>query len=144
METPDAQPDFVPPYAKPDEPGVHMGADNTIALYQVVGPAATFEEAAQGAFGLLREAQDRYPGWPRTFYLDVVGHEGDAAGFTPDLYEFQQEFLFSTVAPFVAALETPITGPLLNPQKQRDDVPDRLNIAGDDRPHTGQVIPDAE
>lgn len=147
METPDATPDnapFVPDYAKPDSPGVHLGFDNTVALYQVVTPEETFEEAAQAAFGLLRDAQDRFPGWPRVYYLDVAGHEGEAAGFDPDFYEFQQEFLFSTLAPFVAAFETPLTGGLVNPADQRNDVPDRLNIGGDPRPHSGQVIPDAE
>ena len=133
---------FVPDYAKPDAPGVHMGFDNTVAVYYVVGAEETFEAAAQGVFGLLREAQARFPDWPRTFYLDVAGHEGPAAGFDPDFYEFQQDFLFSTVAPFVAALETPLTGGLVNPDGQRNDVPDRLNIGADARPHAGQVLPD--
>jgi len=133
---------FVPQRAKPDAPGVHLGFDNTVALYQVVPPEASFDAAAQGAFRLLREAEDRFPGWPRIYYLDVAGHSGDAAGFDPDFYEFQQDFLFSTIAPFVTALETPVTGGLLNPEPQRNDVPDRLNIGEDVRPHKGQVIGD--
>lgn len=133
---------FVPDYAKPDAPGVHMGFDNTISVYHVVLPEDTFEDAAQAVFALLRDAEARFPGWPRVFYLDVAGHEGHAAGFDPDFYEFQQDFLFSTIAPFVQALETPLTGGLVNPQPQRNDVPDRLNIGGDVRPHAGQVVPD--
>ena len=133
---------FVPDYAKPDAPGVHMGFDNTVALYHVVAPDESFEEAAQHVFTLLREAQERFPDWPRVFYLDVAGHEGDAAGFDADFYEFQQDFLFSTVAPFVAALETPLTGGLVNPDPQRNDVPDRLRIGADARPHAGRVVPD--
>ena len=133
---------FVPPYAKPDAPGVHMGFDNSVAIYHVVASDDTFEQAAQDVFGLLRDAEARFPGWPRAFYLDVVGHEGDAGGFDPDFYEFQQDFWFSTVAPFVQVFETPLTGPLANPDRQRDDVPDRLNIGEDTRPHTGQVIGD--
>lgn len=136
------EPSFVPAYAKPDAPGVHMGFDNSVALYQVVLPEDTFDEAAQAAFGLLRDAQARFPGWPRVYYLDVAGHEGEAGGFTPELYEFQQDFLFSTLAPFVTALETPLTGGLVNPEPQRDDVPDRLRIGGDTRPHAGRVVPD--
>lgn len=132
----------VPEYAKPDAPGVHMGFDNTVALYHVVGPEESFEEAAQAVFALLRQSQEQFPDWPRVFYLDVAGHEGEAGGFDPDFYEFQQDFLFSTVAPFVAALETPITGGLVNPDGQRNDVPDRLNIGGDARPHAGRVVPD--
>ena len=133
---------FVPSHAKPDEPGVHMGFDNTVAVYYVVGEGETFEAAAVGAFDLVRDAQARFPDWPRSFYLDVEGHRGEAAGFDADFYEFQQDFLFSTIAPFVTALDTPVTGPLLNPEPQRNDVPDRLNIGPDVRPHAGRVLPD--
>jgi hypothetical protein len=107
-----------------------MGFDNTVALYHVVAPDETFEEAAGAVFGLLREAQARYPGWPRVVYLDVEGHAGDAAGFDADFYEFQQEFLFSVVAPFVTAMDAPLTGGLVNPEPQRNDVPDRLRLGG--------------
>ena len=122
----------VPDYAKPDSPGIHMGFDNSVALYQVVTPEDTFEDAAQEAFRLLREAQTQFPDWPRTFYLDVAGHRGDAVGFDADFYEFQQDFWFATIAPFVQAFETPITGGL----------PDALQIGADIRPHAGQVLPD--
>ena len=138
---PDPQP-FVPAYAKPDAPGVHLGFDNSVAIYHVVAPDDSFEDAAQAVFGLLRDAEARFPGWPRAFYLDVAGHDGDAGGFDPDFYEFQQDFWFSTVAPFVQVFETPLTGPLANPDRQRDDVPDRLTIGEDTRPHAGQVIGD--
>ncbi len=133
---------FVPEYAKPDVPGVYAGFDNTVAVYHVVGPDDGFETAARGVIARLRDAQDRFPDWPRTLYLDVAGHAGDAAGFTPDMYELQQDFLFSSVAPFVSALETPVTGGLVNPSPQRNDVPHRLSFGGDTRPHAGQVIGD--
>ena len=140
---PDLPPDdFVPEYAKPEAPGVHMGFDNTVAVYHVVRPEDSFEQAAQAVVGLLRQAQDQFPDWPRVFYLDVAGHEGAAAGFDPDFYEFQQDFLFSAVAPFVTALEAPLTGGLVNPDRQRNDVPHRLTIGGDARPHRGRVIGD--
>ena len=137
----DPSPD-TPDYAKPDAPGVHMGFDNTVAVYHVVGPDDTFEDAAQAVIALLRQAQDQFPDWPRVFYLDVAGHEGQAAGFDPDFYEFQQDFLFSAVAPFVTALDAPLTGGLVNPDRQRNDVPHRLQIGGDTRPHSGRVIGD--
>lgn len=133
---------FVPSYARPDGPGIHLGADNSVAVAHVVRPGDTFEDAATALVALVAEAERLYPGWPRVLYLEVLGHEGDAAGFTPDLYELQQDFLFSAVAPFLTAFETPLTGPLLNPEPQRDDVPDRLRIGGDTRPHAGQVVPD--
>ena len=90
---------FVPEYNKPEAPGIHMGFDNTVSVYHIVDEKDTFEEAAQSVFDLLKAAQDRFPNWPRIFFLDIAGHEGEAAGFTPDFYEFQQEFLFSVIAP---------------------------------------------
>lgn len=135
-------PPFIPEYDRPDVPGVHVRPDNSVAIRHVVGPEDTFETAATVLVERLAEAQRRFPGWPRVLYLDVVGHEGDAAGFTPDLYELQQDFLFSALAPFLSAMETPLTGGLVNPEPQRDDVPERLKIGGDARPHAGQVVPD--
>jgi len=119
-----------------------MGFDNTVQLYHVVGAEDTFEAAAQAVFALLREAQTRFPAWPRTLYLDVEGHQGPALGFDADLYELQQEFLLGFLGPFFTALDLPLTGGLLNPELQRDDVPDRLNVGPDTRPHAGTVLPD--
>jgi hypothetical protein len=107
-----------------------MGFDNTVSLYHVVEADETFEEAAGAVFGLLREAETRYPGWPRVAYLDIRGHRGEAAGFDDDFLEFQQEFFFSVIAPFVTAFETPLTGGLVNPEPQRNDVPERLRLGG--------------
>ena len=135
---------FVPEYNKPETPGIHMGFDNTVAVYQVVAPEDTFDAAASEAVDLLREAERRFPGWPRVYYLDVAGHRGEAAGFDPDFYEFQQEFFFSVLAPFISAAELPMTGGIVNPEAQRNDVPDALRIGPDVRPHAGRVVPDHE
>ena len=122
------QNNFTPQYNKPDAPGIAMNFDNTVSLYQVVKADDTFDDAAQKAFELLLEAQQRYPGWPRIFYVDVEGHEGEQSGFDADLFEFQQDFWFSTVAHFVTAFDVPMLGGLINPNKQRDDIPDALQI----------------
>ncbi len=134
---------FVPDYNKPETPGIYMDFGNTVSIYHIVEEEDTFEMAAQSVFDLLREAQQRFPDWPRAFFIDILGHEGEARGFSPEFYEFQQEFLFSVVAPFVSAFETSLTGGLANPEAQRNDLPDRLNIGGDDRPNARTVIPDA-
>ena len=123
-----AEPPLIPEYNKPDAPGVWMNFDNTVSIYQVVQPDDGFGQAAQAAFRLLREAQERFPDWPRMYYLDILGHHGEEGGFERDFFEFQQEFLFSTVAHFVTGLETPLTGALLNPNPQRNDVPDELVV----------------
>jgi len=108
-----------------------MGFDNTVSIYQIVEPDDTFDSAAQEAFGLLREAQERFPDWPRVLYLDVIGHEGDAGGFHPDFFEFQQEFLLGTFGHFYTALHLPLTGGLVNPEPQRNDVPQVLRIGSE-------------
>jgi len=128
---PDDGPAFEPEYNKPDAPGIHMNFDNTVSIYQVVTSEQSFEDAAAKAFTLLQQAQEQFPDWPRVYYLDVAGHQGDHLGFTRDLFEFQQDFLFSTVAHFVTALDTPITGGLINPNPQRNDVPDDLVVNAD-------------
>jgi hypothetical protein len=120
------EPPYLPAYQKPEVPGLAMNFDNTVSLYHIVQPGDSFEQAVQEVFALLRTAQERFPNWPRTFYLDVLGHRGARHGFDDDFFEFQQEFWFSTVAHFVTAFETPLTGALVNPQPQRNDVPDRL------------------
>lgn len=123
------EPSFVPAYNKPDAPGIAMNFDNTVSMLAVIGPEDDFLQAANQVFGLLKEAEDRYPGWPRSFYVDIIGHPGDRSGFDEDFFEFQQEFWFATIAHFVTAFELPITGALANPQPQRNDIPDALNIS---------------
>ena len=128
---------FKPQYNKPDAPGIAMNFDNTVSIYQVIEAEETFEEAARSAFDLLLDAQARYPDWPRVFYLEVNGHAGEQSGFDADLFEFQQEFWFSTIAHFVSAFETPMLGGLINPNPQRNDIPDGLQIG--DNPETGST-----
>ena len=98
----------------------------------VVEAEDRFVDAVQRAFGLIKEAQTRFPGWLRTFYLEVNGHAGDHSGFDEDFLEFQQELFFSTMAPFLTAFDLPLTGPLLNPETQRDDLPDEIVIGPPD------------
>ncbi len=118
---------FVPEYNKPDAPGIWMNFDNTVSLYHIVAAHEAFEEAAQALFALLKEAQTRFPDWPRILYLEIDGHLDPLGRFEGDMVELQQEFLFSAIAPFLTALETPLVS-ALNPDKQRNDLPDRLAI----------------
>ena len=121
---------YEPAHNKPDEPGIAMNFDNTVSIYQKVLADETFEQAVTEAFGYIREAQASFPDWPRIFYLEIEGHKGDRHGYDDDFFEFQQEFWFSTIAHFVYAFETPLTGGLVNPQPQRNDLPDQLVIKG--------------
>ena len=107
-----------------------MNFDNTVSLYHVVAHSDTFDKAVTDVFTLLKTAEDRYPGWPRVFYLDIEEHTGDRDGFDEDFFEFQQEFWFSTIAHFVTAFDIPLAGQLINPNLQRNDLPNQLVISG--------------
>ncbi len=127
----EAPPPFVPEYNKPDAPGIWMSFDNTVSVYHVVGEADTFEKAAQEIFLMLKEAQDRFPDWPRVLYLDVQGHTDQHGRFEPDLVELQQEFLIGAMGRFFTALDMPLVS-VINPDPQANDLPDRLRIGPPD------------
>lgn len=116
-----------PSYNKPDEPGIWMGFDNSVALYHVVEEDHDFRAAAVRVFGMIKEAQERYPDWPRVFYLDVNGHSGDRGGFDEDFFEFQQEFMIAALGPFLTALDMPLVS-VWNPEPQRNDLPDAIAV----------------
>ena len=118
----------MPEYNKPETPGIWMNFDNTISIYVVIHESDDFESAAQCVFQAVMDAQKRFPGWPRMFYLDIAGHRDADGNFHEDFIELQQEFWFSTVAPFVTGFDLPLTGPLINPSPQRSDLPDSLAI----------------
>jgi hypothetical protein len=124
-------PPFVPEYNKPDAPGIWMGFDNTVAVYHAVGEADTFEQAAQEIFAMLKDAQARFPGWPRVLYLDIHGHVDRHGRFEPDFVELQQEFLIAAMGRFFTALDMPLVS-VLNPEPQSNDLPDRLRIGPPD------------
>lgn len=115
------------PYALPDAPGVWMNFDTTVSLRYDVRADEGFEAAAQGLFAMIKEAEGRYPGWPRLLFLRIDGHLDDLGRYEPDMVELQQEFLFSVVGPFVTAVDTPLVQ-AVNPEPQRNDLPDGLRL----------------
>lgn len=104
-----------------------MNFDNSVSLYHIVDAEDSFEEAAGTLFNLLKDAQERFPDWPRIMYLDIVGHMNQHGQFEEDFVELQQEFFFACIAPFLTAFDLPLVD-AVNPNPQRNDVPDRLNI----------------
>jgi hypothetical protein len=116
-----------PAYNKPERPGIWMSFDNSVGIYHIIQQNDTFEQAAQDLFNLIKDAQNRFPEWPRVLYLDINGHLDEQGRFTQDFVELQQEYMFATLAPFLTALETPMVEGY-NPQPQRNDLPDRLRI----------------
>ncbi len=121
---------MVPPeYNKPDAPGVVLGDDGLVGVYHIVEESDDFDKSAQAVFDLLRRAQKEHPGIDRVLYIDINGHRGDVVGFDQDFFEFQQEFLQGFLGPFFAALDMPLSS-VFNPNEQRNDVPDIIDIAG--------------
>ena len=121
-------PPITPEYNKPESPGIWMNFDNTVSIYMIVTQEMSFPEAAQAAFQIVKDAQDRFPDWPRSFYLDIEEIKMADPSDEDKWVEFQQEFWFSTLAHFLTSFDLPLTGPLLNPNLQRNDLPDSLDI----------------
>lgn len=106
-----------------------MNFDNTVSIYHIVQSTDSFADAVRDTLSLIRDANTQFPGWPRLLYMDINGHtSSERSGFDDDFTEFQQELFFSTMAPFLTAFELPLTGALLNPEPQRNDVPDEIVI----------------
>ncbi len=118
-------PEFVPEYNKPDVPGIHMNFDNTVSIYHIVSEEDDFETAAQDIFALMKEAQARFPDWPRVLYLDIQGHVDEQGRFEEDMVELQQEFLIAAMGKFFTALAMPLVS-VVNPERQTNELPDEL------------------
>jgi len=116
-----------PTYNKPDAPGIWMGFDNVVSIYHVVRPDDDFRSSAVQVFSMIKEAQERYPDWPRVFYLDIDGHKGDRSGCDEDFFEFQQEFMIVALGPFLTAIDMPLVS-VWNPEEQRNDLPDAIAV----------------
>ncbi len=127
------EPPIVPDYNKPDAPGIWMNFDNTVSVYHIVAADHDFDRASQDLFQLLREANERYPDWPRVLYLEIDGHLDTLGRFEPDMVELQQEFLIQALGRFWTALDLPLVS-VLNPERQDNDIPDSLAIRPPDTP----------
>ena len=117
-------------YSKPDAPGIWMNFDNTVSLYHIVGEKDTFERAAGDLFALIKEAQERFPDWPRLLFLDIEGHLDALGRFEDAFVELQQEFMFGFLGPFLTTVDLPLVS-ALNPEPQRNDLPDKILIEGE-------------
>lgn len=128
MDSSESSPPFIPEYNKPESPGIWMNFDNSVSIYMIIPPEMKFQEACQAVFHMVKDAQKRFPDWPRCFYLDIEGHQTADQSFDDEWVEFQQEFWFSTLAAFLTSFDLPLTGPLVNPNRQSNDIPDSLAI----------------
>jgi hypothetical protein len=101
--------------------------ETATAIYYSVKAHETFETAAQRLFELVQKAQRTRPGRRRIIYLDIEGHRNARGGFDDDMLELQERFLIGFLGEFVAELGLPL-GHVVNPNGQRDDLPEHLEI----------------
>jgi len=109
---------------------ITMRENQMVLLQHRVLAEDDFERAVRDVFTLARTAQDRHPGAIRSLVLTIEGHAGERAGFDPDFFEFQQEFMLGAIGKFFTWIEMPLTGKLGNPLAQKDDLPDNLRLEG--------------
>ena len=107
---------------------ITVAADHGVLLSHRVSAKDDFAQAAHDVFSLLRVAQAEHPGVPRRLMIDIDGHKGDRAGFDPDFFEFQQEFMLGAMGRFFSRIEMPLTGDLINPEPQDDNIGDGLQV----------------
>lgn len=101
--------------------------ETSVAIYHRVYAREGFEKSAQILFDLVRKAQGIAPDKPRILYLDIDGHRNRAGGFDRDMAELQTEFLFTFLGDFLTEVHVPLAH-ARSSKKQRNDIPDRLDI----------------
>ncbi|MEV5238692.1 HNH endonuclease [Streptomyces cinnamoneus] len=119
--------------APPEGPGVDAKPKG-IALYHDMRVEEDFTKCATRLFSILKKAAATSPGAPRHLYLDVQGHRNAAGGYDADALEIIREFVLGFLGPYLAEISTPLYR-ARNPEPQREDIPDFLNIRDPDRKH---------
>jgi hypothetical protein len=107
---------------------ITAAADHGVLLSHEVRAQDDFAQAAHDVFILLRAAQIQHPGVPRRLIISIDGHTGDRAGYDPDFFEFQQEFMLGAMGRYFTRIEMPLTGDLSNPEPQDDNIGDGLQV----------------
>ncbi|WP_199809196.1 HNH endonuclease [Streptomyces sp. NRRL S-244] len=105
-----------------------------IALYHDMRVEEDFAKCATRLFAILKKAAETSPGAPRHLYLDIQGHRDAAGDYDADAREIVREFLLGFLGPYLTEISTPLYQ-VKNPEPQREDVPDVLNIRDPDEEH---------
>ncbi|MFC9153816.1 HNH endonuclease [Streptomyces bauhiniae] len=107
---------------------------NGIALYHDMRVEEDFTKCAHRLFAILKKAAKSRPGAPRHLYLDIQGHRNAAGGYDADSLEIMQHFILGFLSPYLTEVSMPLFRGR-NPERQREDIPDVLNIQDPDREH---------
>ncbi|MFF7025810.1 HNH endonuclease [Streptomyces klenkii] len=128
-----ARPEAARNAAPPEGPGADAEPKG-IALYHDMRVEEDFAKCATRLFSILKKAAAMNPGSPRYLYLDIQGHRNAAGGYDADALEIIREFLLGFLGPYLTEISTPLYQ-AKNPEPQREDIPDVLNIGDPDRAH---------
>jgi len=100
---------------------------DAVALYHVVLAHEDFDWTACNLLKLIRNAQQKCPGQKRSLYLDIEGHRDEKGGFDQDMLELQSKFTTEFLLQFLSRAVMPLAT-FENPQPQRDEFPDELDV----------------
>ncbi|MEW2167401.1 HNH endonuclease [Streptomyces sp. NPDC007084] len=104
-------------------------------MYHDMRVEEDFTKCATRLFAVLKTAARVSPGAPRHVYLDIQGHRNAVGGFDADALEIVREFLLGFLRPYLTEITTPLYR-VRNPEPQREDIPDALNVLDPDREHS--------
>jgi hypothetical protein len=109
-------------YIEIDPNSRHLLKNKGIALYHVILPHDTFEDAAKIIFSMIYKSQRDYPMQDRFLFIDIEGHRNEKGGFDHDMYELQSYYNLNIVLPFVNRLYSPLVS-AQNKYPQNNDIP---------------------
>ncbi|WP_245234630.1 HNH endonuclease [Streptomyces flavochromogenes] len=102
-------------------------AQKGVAIYHDMKVYENFERTALRIFECVKQAEKDSPGAPRLLYIDIQGHKNETGGYDHDAFELMQDFALGFLGDYLTEIRTPLYG-ARNPRKQRNDIPDALQI----------------
>lgn len=113
---------------------LHQNPNNDtkrIAIYHVVYENENFEDAASTLFGLISNAQQKFPDYERILYLDIDGHRDKKGVFDEDMFELQCQYILGFLFKYLSKAYLPIVE-VENKEGQRNDIPEKFFILSND------------
>ncbi|WP_237287791.1 HNH endonuclease signature motif containing protein [Streptomyces malaysiensis] len=98
-----------------------------VAIYHDMKVYENFERSALRIFECIKQAEKSSPGAPRFLYIDIQGHRNEAGGYDHDAFELIKDYALGFLRDYLTEIHTPLYD-ARNPGKQRNDIPDALQI----------------
>jgi hypothetical protein len=113
----------------------HLLKRTSTAIYHVIMPKDTFEDAAQAIFASVFLLQKNYPNQERMIVIDIEGHRNKQGGFDHDMFELQCYFNLNIILPYVTRIFSPLAC-VENKYPQINEIPEELNVFGHEEAKT--------